>query len=173
VLRGRAFGPSGNAWQFRLGFADFVLTEVPSLWRSHPFLMSEAHAAGLLWFSMVAYDMYHSTGPGVVWGWSVAGVLLFFTVTTQFWYFLLRYVTPSNSLRLPWEAEFSDRGAHLKNSKTEYFSAWTTFRKFREGRRCFLLYVSSSRYSIFPKRCLSSEQEGILRKLLKEKVAVE
>ena len=173
TLRRLAFGQAVNLWQFRLGFVDYISTEVPSLWRSHPFLMSEAHAAGLLWFLMVAIGMYHSVGPGVVWGWVLAALLLFLTITTQFWYFLLKYATSNSNLRLPWEAEFSSRGVYSKNSKVGYFNAWTTFRKFGERRRCFLLYFNLNRYSIFPRRCLSLEQQTILRNLLDEKVPVD
>ena len=171
LLRRLMFGQNENPWQFRLGFADYLFTEIASLWRTHPFLMYEAHAGGLLWCLMVASGMYHSTGPGVVWGWTIAGSLLFLTITAQLWYFLLKYATPSNALRIPWEAEFSDRGAHVKNPRIEYFSAWSAFRKFREGHRSFLLYVDSRRYSIFPKRCLSLGQQATLRKLLTARVA--
>lgn len=46
ALRRIAIGPIDNAWRSRMSLLDYVLTEVPSLWRRHPFLMAEAQLAG-------------------------------------------------------------------------------------------------------------------------------
>jgi hypothetical protein len=173
TLRHIVLGQNGNAWPLRLSFIDYALTEVPSLWRQHPFLMAEAHAAGLWFFLMIAYYMYYSTGPGVIWGWMLAGLFLFLTISTQFWYFLIKYRTESARLRVSWESEFSGQGVRSKSSVLELFSAWALFRKFRETRRCFLLYGNSATYHIYPKRCLTSDQQEVLRQLLRAKVSTE
>jgi len=100
TLRQLILGPQGDAWPFHLGFTDYVFTEVPTLWRQHPFLMAEAHAGGLCLFLMIVYTMYNSTGPGVIWVWMVAAFFLFLTITTQFWHFLIKYRAESTRLRI-------------------------------------------------------------------------
>jgi len=55
----------------------------------------------------------------------------------------------------------------------EHFSAWQLFRKFRETRRCFLLYVNSTVYLIYPKRCLTPNQQEALRQLLRARVSTQ
>ncbi len=156
----------------RISLLDFLLTEVPSLWRQHPFLMTEAHAGGLCFFVMIASGMYHTTGPGVYVGWILAGLFLFLTITAQFWYFLIKYQTSHKELRLRWEVGFSEKGVHIKTPKLDFFSAWTNFRKAREATRCFLLYINSSMYYILPKRCLPTEQQAAIRQLLQAKLAI-
>jgi hypothetical protein len=63
-LRRLAIRPIEKHWQSNVSMSDYLLTEVPSLWRRHPFLMSEAHIAGLFFIAMIANDMYHTAGPG-------------------------------------------------------------------------------------------------------------
>jgi hypothetical protein len=148
-LRDLALGPLDHGLRFRLGLVDYLLTEVPSLWRRHPFLMSEVHFAGVLWVVMIANGMYKSVGPGVIVGWIAASLLLFVTITAQFWYFAMKYFTASTELRATWESEVSDRGVRISNSQKQLFVAWTIFRKFRETRRAFLLFVGPTKYYIF------------------------
>jgi hypothetical protein len=170
-LRRIAIGPTENAWRSRLSLLDYLLTEVPSLWRRHPFLMVEAHVGGLFFFVMIANDMYHTTGPGTYVGWTVAGLFLFLTITTQFWYFLIKYLTSHKELRDDWEVGFTPKGVRIKTAKVDVFRAWSTFRQVREARRCYLLYVDSSQYNIFPKRCVPAEQRASMRDLLYAKLA--
>ena len=172
-LRRYALGPLDNGLSFRLGIIDYVLTETPSLWRRHPFLMAEAHLGGVLWVLMIAYGMYNSAGPGVIFGWIIAGLLLFLTITGQLWYFVTKYFTAPAGLRNAWESGFSDRGVRTSSSETELFSAWTTFRKFKETRRAFLLYIGPTDYHIYPKRCFSSDRRTSLRNLLIASVAAD
>ena len=47
---------------------------------------------------------------------------------------------------------------------------WRTFTKFTETERLFLLYLSSSRYTVFPKRAMSSQQVTELRQILASRV---
>jgi len=173
LLRTLALGPLDNALSFRLGLVDYVLIEVPSLWRNHPFLMAEAHLGGVLWLVMIANGTYNTVGPGVVVGWTVVGLLLFLIISAQFWYFVAKYLTAPAELRTPWESGFSERGVRTSGSEIELFSAWLTFRKFRETNRAFLLYFGPNSYHIYPKRSLSSEQQTKLRDLLKTSVAAE
>jgi hypothetical protein len=172
-LRRFTLGPQNSGLSFRLAIADYVLTEVPLLWRRHPFLMAEAHLGGLLWVLMVAYGMYDSVGPGVIYGWIIAGLLLFLTITTQFWYFVTKYFTAPAGLREDWESEFSDRGVRARNSEIESFVSWMAFRKFSEAPRAFLLYFDSNNYHIYPKRCLSPDRRESLRNLLKTSVVAD
>jgi hypothetical protein len=50
-LRQLAIRPIEKRWQSNVSMSDYLLTEVPSLWRRHPFLMAEARIAGLFFFS--------------------------------------------------------------------------------------------------------------------------
>jgi hypothetical protein len=172
-LRHFALGPLDNGSSFRLGIIDYVLIEIPSLWRCHPFLMAEAHLGGVFWVVMIACGMYNSAGPGVVFGWIIAGLLLFLTITGQLWYFVTKYFTAPASLRIAWESGFSERGVRTSSAEIELFSTWTTFRKFRETRRAFLLHIGQTNYQIYPKRCLPSDSQTSLRNLLKASVAAD
>src|SRR5258708_33452214 len=89
-LRRYALGPLDNGLSFRLGIIDYVLTETPSLWRRHPFLMAEAHLGGVLWVLMIAYGMYKSAGPGGNFWLGIARLLLFPPITRQLWYFFTK-----------------------------------------------------------------------------------
>jgi YcxB-like protein len=179
-LRRIALHHPGSACLFHVTPLDFMLTEVPSLWRRHSFLMGLAHLAGLWFFALIAYTMYYSSGPGVFWAWIVAWIILFFALTTQFWYFLIKYYTSLKLLRFAWGAEFSEEGLRWKavakvsgepgSTFRESFQAWRGFRKARETARCFLLYIDPSRYLLLPKKCLSREQMVALRELLQAKV---
>ena len=171
ALRRIAIGPAENAWRSRMSLLDYLLTEVPSLWRRHPFLMVEAHVGGLFFFVMIANDMYHTTGPGTYVGWIIAGLFLFLTITTQFWYFLIKYLTSHKELRDDWEVDFTTNGVRIKTSKVDVFRAWSTFRQVREARRCYLLYIDSSQYNIFPKGCVPAERRAAVRDLLYTKLA--
>jgi len=171
TLRRIAIGTIENAWLSRMSLLDYLLTEVPSLWRRHPFLMAEAHLGGLFFFVMIASDMYHTTGPGAYVGWILAGLFLFLTVTTQFWYFLIQYLTSHKELGDDWEVDFTSNGVRIKASKVDVFRAWSTFRQVREARRCYLLYVDSSRYNIFPKSCVPEGRRTSVRDLLYAKLA--
>lgn len=172
-LRRLTLGPIEHGLSFRIGLVDYVLTEVPSLWRRHVFLMTEAHLGGMLLVVMIAYGMYNSAGPGVVFGWIAAGILLFVTITAQLWYFVTKYFTSPSQLRATWEAQFSDRGVRTTNSNIELFVAWSVFRKFRETRRAFLLFVNPTMYYLYPKRHLPSDKQNRLRSLLKARVAAD
>lgn len=170
----------GSACLFHVTPLDFVLTEVPSWWQRHSFLMGLAHLAALWFFAWIAYTMYYSTGPGVFWAWVVAWIILFFALTTQFWYLLIKYYTSHKLLRFSWEAEFSEEGLRWSavtkvpgergSSFRESYHAWRGFRKAGETARCFLLYIDASRYLLLPKKCLSQEQMVTLREMLQTKV---
>src|SRR5260221_5501158 len=60
-LRRYALGPLDNGLSFRLGIIDYVLTETPSLWRRHPFLMAEAHPCGVPLVLMIGYRMVQTS----------------------------------------------------------------------------------------------------------------
>lgn len=161
-----AIRPSANTWESRMSLVDYLVTEVPSLWRRHPFLMAEAHAAGLFFFAMIANEMHQTAGPGVFFGWIVAGLFLFLTLTTQFSYFLIKYLTSHKDSRTPWQVGFSEKGVYIRTSKVGFLSDWSCFRKMREATRCFLLYVDASMYYTFPKKCIPAEQLSTVRELL-------
>jgi len=179
-LRQIALQHPGSTCLFHVTPLDFVLTEVPSLWRRQSFLMGLAHLAAFSFFALIAFTMYHSAGPGVFWAWVVAWIILFFALTTQFWYFLITYYTSHKLLRFSWGAEFSEQGLRWNavakvsgergSSFRESFHAWRGFRKAGETARCFLLYTDASRYLLLPKKCLSPEQMVALREMLQTKV---
>ena len=168
-LRRYAFGPADNAIRCQLGFSDYVLTEVPSLWRRRTFSMIAAHLVGLLFFVLLVDGLRQSPADSSFRSWAVAFLIFFLTITAQFGYFAMQYIVVS-ALRISWESEFTDRGECVRSPRTNYFGAWETFRKFRETRRCFLLYLDSTRYHLYPKRCFSSDQQAVLRKLLEAKL---
>jgi hypothetical protein len=170
-LRRISITPTVRTWNSSVSLSDFLLTEIPSLWRRHPFLMTEAHAAGLWFFVMIANTMFHETGPGVYFAWIVAGVFLFLTITGQFWYFLIKYHSSHKELRTSWQVGFSERGLHVKTATLEFFSAWANFRKTREVMRCFLLYLNSSVYYVLPKHCVPADLRTPVRDLLRSKLA--
>jgi hypothetical protein len=169
-LRRISITPIVRTWNSSVSLSDFLLAEIPSLWRRHPFLMAEAHIAGLWFFVMIANDMYHETGPGTYFGWIMAGLFLFLTITGQFWYFLIKFRTSHKELRMLWQVGFSERGVHIKTATLDFFSAWGNFRKTREAMRCFLLYVNSSVYYVLPKRCVPADLRTPMRDLLRSKL---
>jgi YcxB-like protein len=83
----------------------------------------------------------------------------------------MKYFTAPPDLRNAWQSGFSDRGVRTSSAEIELFSAWTTFRKFKETNRAFLLHIGPTNYHIYPKRCLSSDRQTSLRNLLKASVA--
>ena len=173
ALRAFAWGQYGNSEPCSVGLVDYVTTEVPSLWSRRRRLMAQSHAAGVLFFVLIADGARHSAAPGATWGWTAAGLILFLTITAQFWYFVIQYLTSFKEVRDPWTTGFSGQGILRRNSKMRYFSAWAVFTKFRETRRCFLLYTDSTRYDIYPKRCFSVERQLALRALFQAKLALE
>jgi hypothetical protein len=172
-LRRLAIKPIEKGWKSNTSVSDYLLTEVPSLWRRHPFLMAEAHIAGLFFFAMIANTMSHTEGPGTWVGWSLAALFLFLTLTAQFWYFLIKYHTSHKELRNTWEVGFSQDGIHIKTSEVHFFSAWNSFKKAREAMRCFLVYIGPSLYYTFPKRCVPAEQQATVRELLRTRLPSE
>jgi hypothetical protein len=132
--------------------------------------MAETHLAGLFFFVMIANAMYNTTGPGVYAGWIVAALFLFLTITTQFWYFLIKYLTSHKELGTPWEVSFSEKGMHFKTTKVDFFHSWANFKKSREAIRCFLLYFNASEYYTFPKSCVPAEEQPTLRELFRSKL---
>jgi hypothetical protein len=135
--------------------------------------MTEAHIAGFFFFAMIANDMYHSEGPGTYVGWILAALFLVLTLTAQFWYFFIKYLTSHKELRNTWEVAFSAEGVHIKTSDVHFFNAWCNFKKASEAMRCFLVYINSSMYYMFPKRCVPVQQQTTFRELLRTKLASE
>jgi hypothetical protein len=163
-----ALPSNGKSWSFHINFVDYFLTEAVSLWRRHPFLMAEAHAAGLWFFLMISYQMYGEVGREVIWGWTIAFGFLFLTITAQFWYLVIKYRTSHKELRLSRAVQFSARGVTMKTTTAEWFSAWQTFNKFRETRRAFLLYIDPNQYHLLPKSCITSDQKAQIRQALEK-----
>jgi hypothetical protein len=170
-LRRMALPSAGNVWLFRVGLMDYLLVETGELWKRHSFLMAEAHAGGLLFFLMISSQMYNNSGPGVIWGWMTAFIFLFLSGTTQFWYFLLKYFTTHAELRVDRQVEFSVRGIRMQTDKSHWFSSWQTFPKFRETGRAFLLYIDTVHYHLFPKSCLTWQQQDTVRQMLQTELA--
>jgi hypothetical protein len=147
-----------------------MFTAVPSLWRQHPFLMTEAHVAGVFFYVMISSTMLHERGPGVSVAWIFAWLILFLTVTAQFWYFFIKYKTSHKGLQSLWDVAFSNAGINIRTADSDSFRAWTSFTKATETSRCFLLNVGSSRYFIFPKNCMRIDQKENVRRLLQVKL---
>jgi hypothetical protein len=120
---------------------------------------------------MISSQMYDKSGPGVVWGWMIAFVFLFLTGTTQFWYFLIKYFTTHAELRVDRGVEFSVRGIRMQTDRSHWFSSWQTFPRFRETGRAFLLYIDTTRYHLFPKTCLTRQQQDAVRQALQTELA--
>ena len=172
ALRVLTLCQDGGSVSCHLSFIDYLCTEIPTLWRRRTVLMVAAHAAGLLFFVLLADSMRRSALPTEALGWLVAGAFLLLTITAQFWYFLIQYLTLFWRYRDFWQSRFSEQGMYGKNADQGFFVAWSVYTKFRETRRAFLLYTDSTHYTIFPKSCLSSERQAVLRRLLAEKFAV-
>jgi len=168
-LRRITYGENEESWHFHVSLLEYVLTEAESRWRRRPFLMVTTHTVGLSFFLMIAYGLYDKTGPEVSWGWLVALLVLILTVGMQFFYPFVNYQT-SDSLRHAWEAKFSDRGVWIRIPDGDSFSTWINFAKTQETRRSFLLYLNLTTYNIYPKSCLSVEQQSTLRELLRSKL---
>jgi YcxB-like protein len=172
LLRQMTLGQNEGATTCRVGFVDYELTEVASLWKTRPIAMLRYYAVGFFCSFLLAEGMRHSRGLRVIWGWAIAVLILFATITGPFWYFLVEYLSAHRDIRIPGKYAFSARGVRLSRPGFEHFAAWAAFSKFRETRRCFLLYVDRKQYNIYPKRCFSSQQQAALRKLLESRFAV-
>lgn len=170
LLRKVALQKGKHTWRSRVSLFDFLFTAVPSLWRQHPFLMTEAHVGGLFFYVMISTTMLHERGPGVFVAWIVAWLILFLTVTAQLWYFFIKYKTSHKALQDFWDMGFSDGGVDIRTADADCFRSWTSFTKATETSRCFLLNMSSSQYFIFPKNCMRTDQKEIVRGLLQMKL---
>jgi hypothetical protein len=69
-------------------------------------------------------------------------------------------------LRNSWELGFSADGIHIKTSEVHFFSAWSNFKRLRESVRCILVYIDSTRYYTFPKRCIPLERRTTMLELV-------
>ena len=172
-LRNLAMPNMGMRWSFQIGFVDYLLTETASRWRRHPVFLPLIHGSGIFFCCLIFYQMFNSTGPGVRWGWMIAFAFLFLTVTAQFWDLLIKYRTTHAELSRPRELTFSERGLKMTTARTEWFSAWQPFTKFRETGRAFLLYIDRNQYHLLPKACLTPEQQATFRQILEAKLTRE
>jgi hypothetical protein len=178
-LRKLAFGEFTATMIFRVGLREYLDTELPSLWRQHKSRMVGAHTGGLLLSAMMVWACWSVRGQrDSVWLAAMAGAMLIITGAAQFLYLLTAYVTQWRRVHVPWEAEFMERGAHVKTATTEHFSSWHAFTKFRETGRAFLLYtdymdldhIDPNRYYILPKTDLTPERQSALRNCLSSKL---
>ena len=160
-----------KVWSSKVSLADFILTEISSLWRKHTFLMTAAHAGGLFFSGMVANAMYDKTGPGTPFGWTLAGLVFFLTISAQFWYFFIKYLTSHKECGMPCVVGFSEKGMQTVRADVEFFHSWGAFISFREASRCFLLYFNASDYYLVPKNCIPPEHKPHLRDLVRSKLA--
>ena len=166
-LRSLSLGEFSAPLTLRVGLLEYFLTEIASLWLQHKSMMVITHTGGLLISASLVRALWTNPNPeDVLWIEILAGALLFLTVTTQFWYILASYVLSWRRTYVPWEIEFSGRGARAKTATIEVFIAWSAFAKFREISPAFMLYFETGRYYLLPKSCMSAEKQNGLRQVL-------
>jgi hypothetical protein len=169
LMRRLALSTGNDMNSFQVGLFDYVLTEIPSFWwRNH---LSPAQWLGATVFLLVASKAIAGDGLGFIWlsmGMALCVGAAIFCV--QLFYVIFKYFTNRGMGVVSWAGEFSDRGARAKTSYGDVFFAWTEFDRFRETRRCFLLYYASQKYYLLAKKCLSKNQQSALRQLLTEKL---
>lgn len=66
--------------------------------------------------------------------------------------------------------EIGGEGVHVLTAHSESTVPWSSYRRWVESEKVFLLYMGERTFNIIPKRILSVEQLEELRKLLTEKV---
>jgi hypothetical protein len=170
LLRNIALKTGGKATPFHVSLWDYLSTEIPSFWRRHR--PSPATYLGLLTLLFLLARAIAGNGLGTILVWvllalCVSGVILFL----QLLHFVWKYMDDRKRAVVSWEGEFSDRGTRAKTAHGDVFLAWAQFEKFRETRRCFLLYFESERYHLLAKKCLTGDQEAALRQLLEAKLS--
>jgi len=165
LLRNIALKTGGKATPFRMSVWDYLSAEIPSFWRRHR--PSPGTYLGLLTLLFLLARAITGNGRGTIWVWMLlvlclSGLIVLLQLLHSFW----KYMDKRRQAIVSWEGEFSDRGARAKTTHGDVFFAWAEFEKFRETRRCFLLYFESDRYHLLAKKCLTGDQEAALRQLL-------
>lgn len=172
LLRQLALAAGAIKASFHVGFLDYTLTEIPSFWRRNSPRSAFYLAALMILFAIV--HAFVGQGPALLGGIVVGAMLLgALILIVQSLYFSVKYVFDRKSFAVSWEGDFSDRGATAKTSTANTFLAWTYFKKFKETRRCYLLYSDAGRYYFIVKKCLSADQQTALCRLFKAKLAEE
>lgn len=137
-LRALAFGEFSAMFTVRAGIKEYLLAEIPELWRRRRSGMARDHGVGLFATAGLTAWLWRDHRPeDIPWIIGLSGSLLFITLTTQFWYHLIAYATLWLGKRTPWELECSERGMHIRTKEWEYFGAWLRFPKFRKRDRRF------------------------------------
>lgn len=171
-LRRLAFGAFNAMFKVRVGIKEYLLAEIPELWRRRTSGMVRDHAVGLLATAGLTAWLWRDHRPeDIPWIIGLSGSLLFITLTTQFWYHLTAYAVLWLGKRTPWELEYSERGMHIRTKEWEYFGAWLRFPKFRETRSAFLLYINATYYYLLPKKNMLDAEQQRLREMLRSKLA--
>ncbi len=170
ALKRFAFGEFRSPVKLRVGFRDFLITEIRSLWRRKRSAMSILHWGGIVIAATIT--VWATEKPGAL-GYILALSLLSVTVSAQFCYFAVSYFTQRKRRHAVWELECSDRGAHARTATSEHFSSWSMFLKYEETPSAFLLYSGPDRYYILPRQGLVPEQQEGLRRALQLKLQVQ
>ena len=169
-LRPLALASGGKLTSFHIGLRDYMLTEIPSFWSRNS--LTPVFCVAVVTIVFVIGKILVENGS-VLMRVSLLGATFLGILTMQSLYYLIKYMIDRKSNAAFWEGEFSDRGVRAKTHKSDIFLAWTCFKKFKETRRCFLLYCDSDKYYILGKSCLSADQRAALRQLFQAKLTSE
>jgi hypothetical protein len=171
LMRQLAHGGQGQRMAFEVPFLDYALVEIPGSWRRNPLtpLYCLAGIALVLLALSTEQDSFLPSSWRCLLGVLCLGIAF---LTAQVLYYWLKYVRHRENGEVAWDAEFSERGASARTAKTDVFLAWDNFEKFKESKRCILLYLRSpvERYYFLVKGCVSLEQQTTVRQLLQAKL---
>jgi len=124
-----------------------------------------------------AVMLFNANEFGLGWTrWAVPGALLylalFFGIGIP--YRCRRTYQQRKDLQRPCAFLAEDQGLQFSTSDASGIKAWSDYVKWKEGKHCFLLYMSDRLYQVIPKRFLGSEEAvSEFREIVRRKVARE
>jgi hypothetical protein len=75
-------------------------------------------------------------------------------------------------LQRPCTFHTEEKGLRFSTEGISGTKAWSDYFKWKEGKNCFLIYMSDNMYQVIPKRFLESESEiKTFREILQRNVA--
>lgn len=105
--------------------------------------------------------------------WVFPGAAVYFVLHFSLWfpYKVKRSYRQHKSLQREFSFLVSDDGVFGQNEKGQVNVPWTEYLKWKENKKCFLLYLSDSMFQVIPKRFFQSEDAiEEFRKILKARV---
>jgi hypothetical protein len=104
----------------------------------------------------------------------VPGVLLYFALIFGLGipYKCRRAFSQRKDLQRPCTFHTEEKGLRFSTEGISGTKAWSDYFKWKEGKNCFLIYMSDNMYQVIPKRFLESESEvRTFREILQRNVA--